>query len=65
MIRWAMRKSGVEEWLMSAVMAMYLGANTVIRTAYDNTEGIEVNVAMRQWSRLLFVIAICRMQMIW
>ena len=28
-IRWAMRKLGVEEWLVSAVMSMYPGAKTV------------------------------------
>jgi len=27
-IRWAMRKLGVEEWLISAVMFMYTGAKT-------------------------------------
>jgi len=30
MIRWAMRKLGVEEWLVSAVMPMYTGAKTVV-----------------------------------
>jgi len=29
-IRWAMRKLGVEEWLVSAVMSMYTGAKTVL-----------------------------------
>ena len=33
--RWALRKAGVEEWLVNAVMAMYDGAQTVVRT----TEG--------------------------
>jgi len=33
--RWALRKAGLEEWLMNAVMAMYEGAQTVVRT----TEG--------------------------
>ena len=28
----AMRKLGVEEWLVSAVMSMYIGAKTVVRT---------------------------------
>ena len=28
-ISWAMRKLGVEEWLVSAVMSMYTGAKTV------------------------------------
>ena len=32
-IRWAMRKFGVEEWLLSAVMFMYTGAKTVVRAA--------------------------------
>jgi len=32
-IRWAMRKFGVEEWLLSAVMSMYTGAKTVVRAA--------------------------------
>jgi len=31
-IRWAMRKLGVEEWLVSAVMSMYIVAKTVVRT---------------------------------
>jgi len=26
MIRWAMRKLGADEWLVSAVMSMYVGA---------------------------------------
>ena len=30
--RWALRKVGVEEWLVSTVMAMYEGAKTVVRT---------------------------------
>jgi len=29
-ISWAMRKLGVEEWLVSAVMSMYAGAKTVV-----------------------------------
>jgi len=30
--RWAIRKAGVDEWLVKAVMAMYEGAQTVVRT---------------------------------
>jgi len=41
-IRWAMRKLGVEEWLVSAVMSMYTGAKTVVRTVYGNSNGFEV-----------------------
>ena len=31
-VEWAMRKLGVEEWLVSAVMAMYKHATTRIRS---------------------------------
>jgi len=37
-IRWTMCKLGVEEWLVSAVMSMYTGAKTVVRTVYGNME---------------------------
>jgi len=37
MARWL----GVEEWLVSAVMSMYTGAKTVVRTAYGNSKGFE------------------------
>ena len=37
-ISWAMRKLGVEEWLVSAVMSMYSDAKTVFRTVYGNSK---------------------------
>jgi len=40
-IRWAMHKLGVEEWLVSAVMSMYSGAKTVVRTVFGNSNGFE------------------------
>jgi len=43
-ISWAMRKLGVEEWLVSAVMSMYIGAKTVVRTVYGNSKDFEVKV---------------------
>ena len=58
-ISWAMRKLGVEEWLVSAGMSMYIGAKTVVRTVYGNSKGFEVKVGMHQGSGLsplLFVI---------
>ena len=59
-ISWAMRKLGVEEWLVSAVMSMkYSGAKTVVRTVYGNSKSFEVKVGMHQGSALsplLFVI---------
>jgi len=51
-IRWAMRKLGVEEWLVSAVMSMYTGAKTVVITVYGNSSGFEVKVGMHQGSAL-------------
>ena len=47
-ISWTMRKLGVEEWLVSAVMSMYIGAKTVVRTVYGNSKGFEVKVGMHQ-----------------
>ena len=51
-ISWAMRKLGVEEWLVSAVMSMFMGAKTVVRTVYGNSKGFEVKVGMHQGSGL-------------
>jgi len=54
-----MRKLGVEQWLVSAVMSMHTGAKIVVRTAYGNSNSFEVKVGMNQGSALsplLFVI---------
>ena len=54
-----MRNLGVEEWLVSAVMSIYTGAKTVVRTVYGNSNGFEIKVGMHQGSALsplLFVI---------
>ena len=51
-IRWAMHKLGVEEWLITADMSMYTGAKTVVRTVYGNSECFEVKVGMHQGSAL-------------
>jgi len=47
-IRWVVCKLGVEEWLVSAVMSMYTGANTVVRTVYVNSNSFQVSVGMHQ-----------------
>jgi len=39
-IRWAIHKLGVEEWLVSAVTSMYTGAKAVVRTVYGNNNGL-------------------------
>ena len=41
-IRWAMCKLEVEECLVSAVMSMYTGVKTVVRTVYVNTNSLTV-----------------------
>ena len=51
-ISWAMRKLGVEERLVSAVMSMYSGAKTVVRTVYGNSKSFDVKVGMHQSSAL-------------
>ena len=51
-IRWAMHKLGAEEWLVSAVISMYTGAKTVVRTVYGNSSCFEVKVGMHQGSAL-------------
>jgi len=48
-VRWAMRKLGLEEWLVSAVMFMYTAAKTVVRTVYGNSNGFEIKVGMQQY----------------
>jgi len=40
-IRWAMCKLEVEEWLISAVMSVYTGAKTFARTVYGNSSSFE------------------------
>ena len=39
-----MHKLGVQEWLVSAVMSMYTGAKTVVRTVYGDSSGFELKV---------------------
>jgi len=39
-IRWAMCKLGVDDWLVSAVV----GAQTVVRTVHGNSDNFEVKV---------------------
>jgi len=59
MIRWAMHNLGDEEWLVLAVMSMYTGAKTIVRTVYGNSNDFEVKVSIHQGlalSLLLFVI---------
>jgi len=57
--RWALRKAGVDEWLLKEVMAMYEGAQTVVRTTEGDSKAFNVKVGLHQGSvlsSLLFVI---------
>jgi len=56
---WALRKLGVEEWIVRAVMSMYEEAWTVVRTKDGDSERFEVKVGLHQGSvlsPLLFII---------
>ena len=60
-IRWALRKAGVEEWLMNAVMAMYKGTQTEIMIMEGKVVKFKANARLHQGSvlsYLLFVIVL-------
>jgi len=42
--RWALRKAGVDEWLAKAVMAMYEGAQAVVRTTEGDSKAFTMRV---------------------
>ena len=44
MVWWALRKAGVEEWLIGAVMAFYARAETVVKIADGITDYFKVLV---------------------
>ena len=50
--RWALslRKAGVDEWFVKAVMAMYEGAQTVVRTTEGDSKAFNVKVGLHQGS---------------
>ena len=51
-VRWALRKLGVDEWLIRTVMALYTEACTVVRTDAGLSESFEVKVRLHQGSVL-------------
>jgi len=53
-IKWAVHKLEVQEWLVLALMSMYMytGAKTVVRTVYGNNKCFEVKFGMHQGSVL-------------
>ena len=50
--RWALRKLGVDEWLIRTVMALYTEACTVVRTDAGLSKSFEVKVGLHQGSVL-------------
>ena len=58
---WAMRKMGVEEWIVHLVQAMYNNAHSRVRVGSEYTEEFEVGVGVHQGSLLsplLFIIVL-------
>ena len=51
-VRWALRKLGVDEWLIRTVMALYTEACTVVSTDAGLSESFEVKVGLHQGSVL-------------
>ena len=62
--RWALRKAGVDEWLVKAVMAMYEGAQTVVRTIVGDSKAFNVKVGLHQGSVLSPLLFVIVMEMI-
>ena len=51
-VKWALWKLGVDEWLIRTVMALYTEACTVVRTDAGLSESFEVKVGLYQGSVL-------------
>ena len=47
-VKWALRKLGVDEWLIRIVMALYTECCTVVRTEAELGESFEVKVGLHQ-----------------
>jgi len=45
-------KLGVDEWLVTAILSVHVGARTVVRTVHGNHDNFEVVVGMHQGSAL-------------
>ena len=52
-VRWALWKLYVDEWLIRTVMALYTEACTVVRTDAGESKSFEVKVGLHQWSVLI------------
>ena len=60
-LEWAMRKRGIPEAMLRAVMSLYEGAKTRVRVGLELSEEFEVKVGLHQGSvlsPLVFVIVV-------
>ena len=48
--KWAMRKAGVEEWIVSIVMAMYEKVWSVVKLEHRDSDAFEIKVGLPQGS---------------
>ena len=58
---WALRRLGVEEWLVSVIKVMYDGARTAVKIKGNESKAFEVKVGVHQGSvlsPLLFIIVL-------
>jgi len=62
--RWALRKAGVDECLVKAVMAMHEGAQTVVITTEGDSKAFNVKVGLHQGSDLSPLLFVIVMEMI-
>ena len=49
---WALRKVGVEEWLIKVILSMYVGVTTAVRMKGEEIMDLEVKVGVHQGSVL-------------
>ena len=57
-LEWAMRKRGIPEAMVRAVMSLYEGAKTRVRVGLELSKEFEVKVGVHQESRV-FAVAFC------
>ena len=52
MVWWALRKVGVEKWLIKIIQSMYIGMTTAVRMMGEESKEFEVKVGVHQRSVL-------------
>ena len=62
MVEWALRKEGVSEWMIKAVMTTYYEAKTAVKVEQGLSDEFEVKVGVHQGSVLSPFLFITVMQ---